>query len=107
MGADANLALEGASMMHVSTLERLSCCIRADQTGNHDSRGNAQTLVREVNQLDWLLAPQLLDLERMTVNTASRDMGASEGIIQRMGAPEGADGVNGSRLGPGVQVARF
>ena len=66
-------------MMHVSTLERLGCCIRADQTGNHDNRSNAQTLVREVNQLDWLLAPQLLDLERMAVNTASRDMGASEG----------------------------
>ena len=37
MGADAKCA----SMMHVSTLERLGCCIRADQTGNHDSRGNA------------------------------------------------------------------
>ena len=62
------------------TLECLCCCVGADQAGNHDSRGNAQTLAGEVNQLDWLLALQLLDLEWVAIETAGQSANASAGL---------------------------
>jgi hypothetical protein len=83
--------------VHGSSLERLGCCIQADQDGNHDSRGDTQILVREVDQLDWLLAPQLLDLERVTVDAANKDARA---LID-------ADGVNSSRRMPRGAHSRF
>jgi hypothetical protein len=44
--------------------------------------------VREIDQLNWLLASQLLDLERVTVNTADKDVKALKGT----------DGVNCAQL---------
>ena len=41
LAADAKCACT----MHGSSLERLGCCIQADQAGNHECRGDAQTLV--------------------------------------------------------------
>jgi hypothetical protein len=66
--------------MHGNSLERLGCCIQAYQAGNHDCRGDTQTLARETNQLNWLLASQLLDLERVTINTTNKDVKALKGV---------------------------
>ena len=43
-------------------LERLDHGVRADQAGDDDSGGNAETLAREVDRLDRLVTSELLDL---------------------------------------------
>ena len=85
-----------------NSLERFGCCIRAHQAGNHDCRGNTQTLVREIDQLNWLLASQLLDLERVNVNTANKEMKALKGADVVNHSHLLAEGTNGELQANGV-----
>ena len=54
-----------------SVLER--CCRRigADEAGNDGGGEHGESLARQVNRFDRLLASQLLDIEWVTVETAN------------------------------------
>ena len=51
-------------------LERFGGSVRGQKTGDDDSREVSEALAREVDLLDRFLAPQLLDLERMAIESA-------------------------------------
>ena len=54
-----------------SVLERFCRRVGADETGNDGGGEHGESLAREVDRFDRLLAPQLLDLERAAVETAN------------------------------------
>ena len=62
-----------------SVLERFCCRVRTDEAGNDGGREHGETLAREVDGFDRLLAPQLLDLERVAVKTANESQIAASG----------------------------
>ena len=51
-------------------LERLGHSVRADQAGDDDGGGDAKPLAREIDHLSWLVALELLDLQRMAIEAA-------------------------------------
>ena len=54
-----------------SALQRRGRGVGCEASGNDDSTGDSQLLAREVDRLNDLLALQLLDQERVAINTAS------------------------------------
>ena len=51
-------------------LERLGHRVGANQARDHDGRGHAEALVGQVDVINGLGALQLVDLERVAVDTA-------------------------------------
>ena len=55
-----------------SVLERFCRCVGADEAGNDGGGEDSESAVGEVDRFDRVLAPKLLDGERVTVETANR-----------------------------------
>ena len=64
MGADRWLTLRGG------VLQLLELVVLLDAARDDDGRGNAEILLREVDLLGGLSALELIDLKRVTVDTA-------------------------------------
>ena len=58
-------------------LERLGRCVVADEAGDDGGGEHSEALVREIDRFDRLLAPQLLDLEGVAVETANESRTAA------------------------------
>ena len=69
---DASGVLTAGKWICGSVLERFCCRVRTDEAGNDGGREHVETLPREVDRFDRLLTPQLLDLERVAVETANK-----------------------------------
>ena len=70
--------------MGCSALERFGLCVGADQAGDDNSRGHCEVFAREINRLDWLFAPQLLNLEWMAIKTGQRKAQDCHGVQTRL-----------------------
>ena len=71
----------GAEVQARDAPERFGHRVGADQAGNDDSRCNIEALVGEVNGLSRLIPLQLLDWQRMAINTAKASIQcASTGV---------------------------
>ena len=64
------LTVKAGAFQGSSALERFSRRVRCDETGDDGGGEDSESLAGEVDRFDRLLAPKLLDGERVTVETA-------------------------------------
>ena len=65
------LTVKAGAFQGSSALERFSRRVRCDETGDDGGGEDSESLAGEVDRFDRLLAPKLLDGERVTVETAN------------------------------------
>ena len=65
------MTVKAGAFQGSSALERFSRRVRCDETGDDGGGEDSESLAGEVDRFDRLLAPKLLDGERVTVETAN------------------------------------